>query len=107
MTWYEGASLLHHLEDVHIASDRNLIDLRFPIQLVMRPRSNHLHDYRGYAGQIAAGILGVGDEVMVLPSGFISKVEAIETYDGPVEQAFPPMSVIVRLPSVEFSAEMQ
>ncbi len=97
MTWYEGASLLHHLEDVHIASDRNLIDLRFPIQLVMRPRSNHLHDYRGYAGQIAAGILGVGDEVMVLPSGFISKVEAIETYDGPVEQAFPPMSVIVRL----------
>jgi sulfate adenylyltransferase large subunit len=97
MPWYEGSSLLHHLEEVHIASDRNLIDLRFPVQLVMRPRSQLLHDYRGYAGQIASGILGIGDEVMVLPSGFVSKVEAIEFYDQNVEQAFPPMSVVVRL----------
>src|SRR5271170_1299504 len=66
MPWYEGASLLHHLEEVHIASDRNLIDLRFPVQRVVRPRSDNLHDYRGYAGQLAGGVLEVGAEVLVL-----------------------------------------
>ncbi|MDQ3146388.1 MAG: sulfate adenylyltransferase subunit CysN [Actinomycetota bacterium] len=97
MDWYEGASLLHHLEEVHIASDRNLIDVRFPVQYVIRPRSDAHHDYRGYAGQVAAGILKPGDEVVVLPSGFTSSIEAIETMDGPVDEAFPPMSCTVRL----------
>jgi bifunctional enzyme CysN/CysC len=97
MTWYEGPSLLHHLEHVHIASDRNLVDVRFPVQYVIRPQSNTVTDYRGYAGQVASGILKPGDEVMVLPSGFTTTITAIETADGPVDQAFPPMSVTVRL----------
>ncbi len=98
MSWYGGSSLLHHLEEVHIASDRNLIDLRFPVQWVIRPRSNDdRRDFRGYAGQVAGGILEVGDEVLVLPSGFTTTVEAIETADGPLQEAFPPMSVVVRL----------
>lgn len=97
MSWYEGSPLLHHLEDVHIASDRNLIDLRFPVQWVVRPRSTAHHDYRGYAGQVAGGVLEVGDEVLVLPSGFTTKVEAIDTADGTLQEAFPPMSVIARL----------
>ncbi|MEE6309232.1 GTP-binding protein [Plantactinospora veratri] len=95
--WYEGSSLLHHLEHVHIASDRNLVDVRFPVQYVIRPQSTTVTDYRGYAGQVASGVLKPGDEVMVLPSGFTSRIAAIETADGPVEQAFPPMSVTVRL----------
>ena len=80
MPWYEGTSLLHHLEDLHIASDRNLIDVRFPVQYVVRPQSSAYHDYRGYAGQVAGGVLKVGDEVVVLPSGFTSRIEAIETH---------------------------
>ncbi|MEN3611980.1 sulfate adenylyltransferase subunit CysN [Plantactinospora sp. ZYX-F-223] len=95
--WYEGPSLLHHLEHVHIASDRNLVDVRFPVQYVIRPQSTTVTDYRGYAGQVASGVLKPGDEVMVLPSGFTSRIASIETADGPVEQAFPPMSVTVRL----------
>jgi bifunctional enzyme CysN/CysC len=98
MKWYDGPSLLHHLEEVHISSDRNLIDFRFPIQRVVRPiSSSDLHDFRGYAGQVASGVVKVGDEVVVLPSGFSSRVEAIETYDGPLDEAYPPMSVVVRL----------
>jgi len=97
MKWYDGPSLLHHLEEVHIGSDRNLIDFRFAVQRVVRPISSDLHDYRGYAGQIASGVLQVGDEVIVLPSGFSSRVEAIETADGPLTEAYPPMSVLVRL----------
>jgi bifunctional enzyme CysN/CysC len=97
MPWYEGTSLLHHLENVHIASDRNLVDARFPVQYVIRPHSNSNHDYRGYAGQVASGVMKPGDEVMVLPSGFTTTIAAIETADGPVEQAYPPMSVTVRL----------
>ncbi|MFG1905044.1 sulfate adenylyltransferase subunit 1, partial [Micromonospora carbonacea] len=97
MPWYEGPSLLHHLERVHIASDRNLQDVRFPVQYVIRPQSTTVTDYRGYAGQVASGVLKPGDEVMVLPSGFTSKIAAVETADGPVEEAFPPMSVTVRL----------
>ena len=69
MPWYEGPSLLHHLENVHVASDRNLIDVRFPVQYVIRPQSDDWHDYRGYAGQVAGGVLKQGDEVMVLPVG--------------------------------------
>jgi bifunctional enzyme CysN/CysC len=95
--WYEGPSLLHHLEHVHIASDRNLVDVRFPVQYVIRPQSTVVTDYRGYAGQVASGVLKPGDEVMVLPSGLTSTIAAIDTADGPVEEAFPPMSVTVRL----------
>jgi bifunctional enzyme CysN/CysC len=95
--WYEGPSLLHHLEHVHIASDRNLVDVRFPVQYVIRPQSTTVTDYRGYAGQVASGVLKPGDEVMVLPSGFTSTVASIDTADGPVESAYPPMSVTVRL----------
>ncbi|WP_329100624.1 GTP-binding protein [Micromonospora sp. NBC_01699] len=95
--WYEGPSLLHHLERVHIASDRNLVDVRFPVQYVIRPQSTTVTDYRGYAGQVASGVLKPGDEVMVLPSGFTSRIAGIDTADGPVTEAFPPMSVTVRL----------
>ncbi|MEP6799469.1 MAG: GTP-binding protein, partial [Lapillicoccus sp.] len=97
MPWYDGTSLLHHLENVHVASDRNLIDVRFPVQYVIRPQSDAWHDYRGYAGQVAGGTLKKGDEVMVLPSGFTTKILAIETADGEIEEAYPPMSVTVRL----------
>ncbi|MGA8978267.1 MAG: sulfate adenylyltransferase subunit CysN [Pedococcus sp.] len=97
MPWYEGASLLHHLESVHVASDRNLIDVRFPVQYVIRPQSDAWHDYRGYAGTVAGGVLKKGDEVMVLPSGFTSRIKSVETADGEVDEAYPPMSVTVRL----------
>nr|WP_202866851.1 sulfate adenylyltransferase subunit CysN [Kribbella voronezhensis] len=97
MSWYEGPSLLHHLENVHVASDRNLIDVRFPVQYVIRPQSDLHRDYRGYAGQVAGGILKPGDEVMVLPSGFTTTIRSIDTADGPVEEAFPSMSVTIRL----------
>jgi bifunctional enzyme CysN/CysC len=97
MPWYEGSPLLHHLEELFIASDRNLIDARFPVQYVLRPMSDKYHDYRGYAGTVAGGVLKIGDEVMVLPSGFTSSVKSIDTADGPVEEAFAPMSVTVTL----------
>jgi bifunctional enzyme CysN/CysC len=97
MPWYDGPSLLHHLEHVHIASDRNLVDVRFPVQFVIRPQSTVVKDYRGYAGQVASGVLKPGDEVMVLPSGFTTRIAGIDTADGPVEEAYPPMSVTIRL----------
>jgi bifunctional enzyme CysN/CysC len=97
MPWYDGPSLLHHLEHVHIASDRNLVDVRFPVQYVVRPQSSDYPDYRGYAGQVASGVLKPGDEVMVLPSGFTSRITAIDSPTGPVDEAFPPMSVTLRL----------
>jgi len=97
MGWYEGPSLLHHLEEVHIASDRNHIDTRFPVQYVIRPQSDEYHDYRGYAGTMAGGVLRPGDDVVVLPSGFQSTVKSIETLDGPLDEAFAPMAVTVRL----------
>jgi bifunctional enzyme CysN/CysC len=95
--WYEGSSLLHHLEEVHIGSDRNLIDCRFAVQYVIRPRDDKYHDYRGYAGQVQSGTYKPGDEVVVLPSGFTSTIAAIDTADGPVDEACPPMSVTIRL----------
>jgi bifunctional enzyme CysN/CysC len=95
--WYDGPSLLHHLENVHVSSDRNLIDVRFPVQYVIRPQSAQYPDYRGYAGTVASGVLKPGDEVMVLPSGFTSRIAGIDTADGPVAEAFPPMAVTVRL----------
>ncbi|MEN3310525.1 MAG: bifunctional enzyme CysN/CysC [Micromonosporaceae bacterium] len=95
--WYDGPSLLHHLEHVHIASDRNLVDVRFPVQFVIRPQSTVVKDYRGYAGQVASGVLKPGDEVMVLPSGFTTRIAGIDSADGPVGEAYPPMSVTIRL----------
>jgi bifunctional enzyme CysN/CysC len=95
--WYEGTSLLHHLENVYISSDRNLQDVRFPVQYVIRPQQSKHRDYRGYAGQVASGVMKVGDDVLVLPSGLTSKIVGIDTADGPVDEAFPPMSVSVRL----------
>jgi len=97
MKWYEGTSLLHHLEHVHVASDRDLVDTRFPVQYVVRPKSDEFHDYRGYAGQIAGGVLKPGDEVQVLPSGFTSKIAGIDLFDQELSEAYPPMSVTVRL----------
>jgi bifunctional enzyme CysN/CysC len=95
--WYHGPSLLHHLENVHVASDRNLIDVRFPVQYVVRPQSSRNPDYRGYAGTVAGGVLKPGDEVMVLPSGLTTRIAGIDTAHGPVGEAFAPMSVTLRL----------
>ncbi|HKD90032.1 MAG TPA: GTP-binding protein [Streptosporangiaceae bacterium] len=100
MPWYDGPSLLHHLEHVHIASDRNLIDVRFPVQYVIRPHQAtdpELHDYRGYAGQVAGGVLKPGDEVLHLPSGLTTTIRQIDTANGAVPEAFPPMSVTLLL----------
>ena len=100
MSWYDGPSLLHHLEHVHIASDRNMIDVRFPVQYVIRPHAAtdaELHDYRGYAGQVAGGVLKPGDEVLHLPSGFSTKVRRIESAGTQLPEAFAPMSVTLLL----------
>ena len=97
MAWYEGPSLMHHLENVHVASDRDLVDARFPVQYVVRPKSDEFHDYRGYAGMVAGGVLKPGDEVLVLPSGFTSRIAGIDLFAQEVSEAFPPMSVTIRL----------
>lgn len=97
MPWYSGPTLMHHLEHVHVASDRDLIDARFPVQYVVRPKSDEFHDYRGYAGQVAGGILKPGDEVVVLPSGMTSKISKIDLFDKEITEAFPPMSVTIHL----------
>jgi sulfate adenylyltransferase large subunit len=93
MRWFDGESLLHHLETVHIASDRNMTEMRFPVQYVIRPNLN----FRGYAGQVASGMIKTGDSVMALPSGRTSRVQSIVTYDGKLPRAFPPMSVTICL----------
>lgn len=95
--WYEGSTLLYYLENVHIASDYNFIDTRFPVQFVIRPNTDAYHDYRGYAGRVAGGVLRQGDEVMVLPSGFTTSIAKIDTFDGEVLEAYPPMSVTLLL----------
>ncbi len=97
MQWYGAAPLLYHLEHVVIAPDRNLNDVRFPVQWVIRPMSDDHHDYRGYAGQMAGGVLRPGSEVVVLPGGRRTTIAGIDTYDGEVESAFPTMSVALRL----------
>jgi bifunctional enzyme CysN/CysC/sulfate adenylyltransferase subunit 1 len=97
MAWYSGPTLMHHLEHVHVASDRDLIDARFPVQYVVRPKSDEFHDYRGYAGQVAGGVLKPGDEVVVLPSGMTSRIARIDLFDQEITEAFPPMSVTVHL----------
>lgn len=97
MKWYEGSTLLHILENIHIASDYNLIDCRFPVQHVIRPHKKEFHDFRGYAGRISGGIFKKGDEIVVLPSGFHSKIKAIYNFDEQLEEAFVPMSVTMTL----------
>jgi bifunctional enzyme CysN/CysC len=97
MPWYAGPTLLHHLESVYTASDDNLVDVRFPVQYVVRPQRAEHRDYRGYAGTVAAGTLRPGDEVLVLPSGLTSRIERIDTADGPVTEARPSMAVTLLL----------
>jgi len=97
MDWYEGGTLLHTLENIHIASDHNHVDCRFPVQYVIRPQSDKFHDYRGYAGRIAGGVFKKGDEVMCLPTGFSSKIKSIDTFNSEIKEAFAPMSVIINL----------
>ncbi len=97
MTWYEGSTLLYTLENLHIGSDYNHIDCRFPVQTVIRPKKEPYHDFRGYAGRIAGGVFKPGDEITVLPSGFTSKIKSIETFDGSLKEAFAPMSVTMQL----------
>ena len=97
MDWYQGAPLLHTLETMHISSDINKIDARFPVQTVLRPQNETHRDYRGYAGRIVSGILRVGDEVTVMPSGFNSKIKSIDTFEKTLEEAFAPMSVSITL----------
>jgi sulfate adenylyltransferase large subunit len=97
MPWYDGPPLLEHLESIEIALDRNLDARRFPVQWVIRPMSVDHHDYRGYAGSVAGGVWRAGDDVIVLPSGRRSRVEAVETADGPLAEAVPPQSVTIRL----------
>jgi sulfate adenylyltransferase subunit 1 len=97
MTWYQGATLLHMLETVHIESDHNHIDSRFPVQYVVRPQTKEHQDFRGYAGRIAGGIFRPGDEVTVLPSGFVSKIKTIELGGTQLSEAFAPMSVTMTL----------
>jgi len=97
MDWYKGATLLYSLENIYIASDMNHIDARFPVQNVIRPQSKEYPDYRAYAGKVVGGVFRKGDEVTVLPSGFSSTIKSIDTYDGEINDAFPPMSVAICL----------
>ncbi len=97
MDWYKGSTLMYILENVHIGSDHNLIDCRFPVQYVVRPYSDEHHDYRGYAGRVAGGVFKKGDKVMLLPSGFTTKIAKIDSYDGELEEAYPPMSCTMLL----------
>ena len=97
MDWYQGATLLHMLETVHIESDYNHIDSRFPVQYVVRPQTREHQDFRGYAGRVAGGIFRPGEEVLVLPSGFTSRIKTIEFGEEKVLEAFAPMSVTITL----------
>lgn len=97
MDWYKGGTLLHHLEEVHIGSDRNMVDVRFPVQYVVRPQSTEHHDFRGYAGSIAGGVMKPGDEVAVLPSGFTTRIKSIIGPQGEMEEATAPLAVTVLL----------
>ncbi len=97
MQWYQGATLLHTLETIHVSSDFNKVDARFPVQTVLRPQSEGFLDYRGYAGRMASGVLRKGDEVTVMPSGFTSVIDCIQGPSGILDEAFAPMSVSITL----------
>ena len=97
MDWFGGSPLLHHLENVYVAGDANLVDVRLPVQYVIRPQNREFHDYRGYSGRVAGGVLRVGDDVVVLPSGFETSIKAIDTPDGPVDEARSSDAVVIRL----------
>lgn len=97
MPWYKGGTLLNTLETIHIASDYNHIDARFAVQTVIRPHSNEYHDYRGYAGRVSGGIFKKGDQVMVLPSGYTSRIASVELNGEELEEAFAPMSIVMTL----------
>ena len=97
MPWYGGGTLRYILENIHVGSDWNHIDPRFPVQYVIRPISDKYHDYRGYAGRVAGGVFRKGEKVMILPSGFVTTIEAIDFFDEQKEEAYPPMSVTIRL----------
>jgi sulfate adenylyltransferase subunit 1 len=97
MDWYQGAPLLNTLETIHISSDINKIDARFPVQTVLRPQSETHRDYRGYAGRIASGVFRPGDDVTVMPSGFTSKIKTIDIFEEELEEAYAPMSVSIAL----------
>ena len=97
MPWYGGGTLRYILENIHVGSDFNHIDPRFPVQYVIRPQSDKYHDYRGYAGRIAGGVFRKGDRVMVLPSGFVTTIESIDFFEEELQEAYPPMSVTLRL----------
>ena len=97
LDWYQGAPLLHTLETLHISSDLNKVDARFPVQTVLRPQNESHRDYRGYAGRVASGIFRPGDEITVMPSGFTSKIKSIDTFEGEIDEAFAPMSVSITL----------
>src|SRR5690606_25844409 len=95
--WYEGPALLEHLESIDVAGDRNLVDVRFPVQYVIRPHTREHQDHRSYAGTVASGVLRTGDEIVVLPSGKTSRITGIEGPSGPVTEAFPPMAISITL----------
>jgi sulfate adenylyltransferase subunit 1 len=97
MPWYQGPTFLYHLENVYVGGEENHVDARFPVQWVIRPMSDEWHDFRGYAGRVAGGVFKPGDEVTVLPSGFSTKVKAIHSPDGDLEEAFAPQSVCITL----------
>jgi sulfate adenylyltransferase subunit 1 len=97
MDWYQGAPLLHTLETMHISSDINKVDARFPVQTVLRPQHGDYIDYRGYAGRVASGVFRPGDDITVLPSGFTSRIKNIDTFGGSLEEAYAPMSVSITL----------
>ena len=97
MPWYQGPTLLYHLETVYIGADENHVEARFPVQWVIRPHSDEYHDFRGFAGRVAGGVFKAGDDVTVLPSGFTTKIKAIESMDGPQQKVFSPMSATITL----------
>jgi sulfate adenylyltransferase subunit 1 len=97
MPWYQGPSLLYHLENVYVGGEENHVDARFPVQWVIRPQSDEWHDFRGYAGRVAGGVFKPGDDITVLPSGFNTKIKAIHSSDGDLEEAFAPQSVSITL----------
>ncbi|MDT8394356.1 MAG: sulfate adenylyltransferase subunit CysN [Bacteroidales bacterium] len=97
MPWYQGGTLRYILENIHIGSDHNHIDGRFPVQYVIRPQRDEFHDFRGYAGRVAGGVFRVGEKIKVLPSGFTSTIKSIISHTKELDKTFPPMSVIITL----------